>query len=369
MKGHLKVLELKNFQKHKNLRLELSPGLNIIAGPTDSGKSSIFRAISWLLTNRPRGIDAYKTYEARGPISVVAEFDDGSVERIKGTKENSYVLIKSGDATTFDCVRSDVPEEIREFLRIPGFVVQGQHDPYYLLQSSPGEIVREIQRLVDLDIISSVIQAANQRISACRSNLRALRRAKEEQEEKLKRLSKVPSLMKEANLIEAEEAILGSKKEELVKVIELVDKLEEYRVELASLQEVLSSKPKIEELERKAASIMEFENSLEEKRVKLRDLEGLVRKLEEWKREAQSFRGFLALKPGVETLSRDVEKLKTRKGELSRARDLLKALVSAGREMERLRGEIGKYRSEFEGINKMLGGVCPLCNGTGKVML
>ena len=322
MKGHLKVLELKNFQKHQNLKFELTSGLNIIAGPTDSGKSSIFRAIRWLLTNRPRGIDAYKTYQSQGPISVSMVFEDGEVRRIKGAKENDYVLRVGDKATTFSTVKTDVPPGVKEFLRIPDFVVQGQHDQYYLLQSSPGEVVREIQRLVDLDIISSVIQMANQHINTCRANLRAFQKAKEDQEENLKRLVDVPSLVEEADLIEAEQSILQAKERELEKVEELVVKIDDYETELWTLQGVLVFKPEIEALQKEVEFIEEQKSLIEEKQVKVDKMKGL-----------------------------------------------LGALVAADKQLGGLETEIETLHFRFEGISKMVGGICPLCNGTGKVTL
>ena len=315
MKGHLRELELKNFQKHSSLKLELTPGLNIVAGPTDSGKSSIFRAIRWLLTNRPRGIDAYRTYRSQGPISVSMVFEDGEVKRIKGAKENDYILKIGDEVTTFSTVKTDVPLEVKEFLKIPDFVLQGQHDQYYLLQSSPGEVVREIQKLVDLDIISSVIQMANQHINTCKANLRAYQKTKEEYEQELDRLAGIPDLMKEVEFIEAQQAIL------------------------------------------------------EDKRKRLEEVENLVEKIEECEDEIESLRNVMIFKSKVESLHGQAEQLHEKKVKLNEAKNLLRSLVDVYKEIGKYRIEIETLLAEFEGISKMVGGVCPLCNGTGKVTL
>ena len=48
---YLKRVRLENFQSHKNSIIDFDRGLNVIVGPSDSGKSAIIRAIKWALYN------------------------------------------------------------------------------------------------------------------------------------------------------------------------------------------------------------------------------------------------------------------------------------------------------------------------------
>ena len=41
----IKSVGIVNFQSHEETAIEFSPGLNVIAGGSDAGKSSILRAI------------------------------------------------------------------------------------------------------------------------------------------------------------------------------------------------------------------------------------------------------------------------------------------------------------------------------------
>src|SRR6185437_5055323 len=45
-------LQLRNVRRHANLDLELAPGLTVVRGPNESGKSTIQRAIELGLTRR-----------------------------------------------------------------------------------------------------------------------------------------------------------------------------------------------------------------------------------------------------------------------------------------------------------------------------
>ena len=46
---YIKKIILQNFQSHKYSIVELDEQLNVIVGPSDSGKSAIIRALKWVL--------------------------------------------------------------------------------------------------------------------------------------------------------------------------------------------------------------------------------------------------------------------------------------------------------------------------------
>ena len=50
-----KGLEIENFESHKDTQIDFDNGVNAIIGTSDSGKSSIRRAIEWAIHNRPQG--------------------------------------------------------------------------------------------------------------------------------------------------------------------------------------------------------------------------------------------------------------------------------------------------------------------------
>jgi len=54
MKRYIKTITLKNFQSYKNQVIHCKPGLNLLIGTSDSGKSAILRAISFVLYNYPK---------------------------------------------------------------------------------------------------------------------------------------------------------------------------------------------------------------------------------------------------------------------------------------------------------------------------
>ena len=51
----IQSLHIKNLQSHKDSHLDFCEGVNVIVGPSDSGKSAILRALRWIVKNRPQG--------------------------------------------------------------------------------------------------------------------------------------------------------------------------------------------------------------------------------------------------------------------------------------------------------------------------
>ena len=157
----LEQIKIQNFQSHKNTELNLNSGINAITGSSDVGKSSITRAIYWVLTNRPTGT-AFQSYWANKEGTTIELVLDGvPVKRIRSKAKNSYELGK----TKFDVVKTDVPEEVLQFLNLSDVNIQNQHDKYFLLQDSAGEVAKKLNSVANLEIIDFALKEVNSDIS------------------------------------------------------------------------------------------------------------------------------------------------------------------------------------------------------------
>ena len=145
----IKKLHIKGFQSWKNLSVDLSPGINVFVGESDQGKSAIIRALRWLLFNRPTG-DAFRNFDLKKKelVSVGAEFAPGGwVTRRKNSTVNEYVLGQGAEVVVLKALRSDIPAEVQELTRIPGTNIQAQHEQYFLLDQSPGQVAKEFNKV------------------------------------------------------------------------------------------------------------------------------------------------------------------------------------------------------------------------------
>ncbi len=150
----LERLLLKNFQKHKLLRLALDPHVTTIVGPNDAGKTAIMRALYWLAMNRPTGSfqTALTTY-GQDSTTVKLGFDEGhTISRHRGD-ENTYNL----DGSPFRAVGSDVPEPVRLALNISDLNFQSQHDPIFWISDTGGQVSRNLNAIIDLGIIDTTL--------------------------------------------------------------------------------------------------------------------------------------------------------------------------------------------------------------------
>jgi len=140
-----------NFQSHKRTKLSFCSGVNVVIGPSDVGKTAIFRALIWLITNRPSG-DAFRSSWAK-ETKVVLVFNKDKIVRSKGKRFNSY-FINDQEYVAFG---QDVPKNIVEILNFSDLNIQTQLDPPFLLSCSSGEAARYLNRIVSLDSIDRAL--------------------------------------------------------------------------------------------------------------------------------------------------------------------------------------------------------------------
>lgn len=108
---------VEGFQSHTNCHFNLGNGLNVITGPSDSGKTAIIRAVRWVAFNEPQG-EAFVN-ESVGHATVAIHLDNGitiSKHRRKG-KTSYRIQTNPGDeGSVFE--KSEVPEEVKQLLGI-----------------------------------------------------------------------------------------------------------------------------------------------------------------------------------------------------------------------------------------------------------
>ncbi len=157
----IKIVSIQNYQSHKDNQLELSPGVNVIVGPTDAGKSAILRAILWNLYNRPLG-DGFQSHWG-GETAVRINFDDCLIARTKSKAKNEYFLGMADDETVFKAFGQEVPAEILAAHNLDRVLnTQAQIDPFFLLQSSPGEVAKYFNQIAGLESIDHLTKALAQ---------------------------------------------------------------------------------------------------------------------------------------------------------------------------------------------------------------
>ena len=81
----LHSLFLNNFRSWKKSTIEFCPGVNVITGENDSGKTNILRGINWVANNRPAGEDI-RSYWGGDSISRLT-VRDGNISKFIGRRK------------------------------------------------------------------------------------------------------------------------------------------------------------------------------------------------------------------------------------------------------------------------------------------
>lgn len=81
---HIKHLHIQGFQSHTDTTLELHPGMNILIGPSDSGKTAVQRAIRWVSHNEPRG-DGYVNAKVKKATATMTMSTGDVITRFRGS--------------------------------------------------------------------------------------------------------------------------------------------------------------------------------------------------------------------------------------------------------------------------------------------
>jgi len=198
MKDYLRRIILRQFKSHDKTILDLHPGINVIYGDPQAGKSNVFRALELLMDNRPRGGNFMPNFldKAATEVAIIdvnkqkVGIKVASHKTKKGTKKRDstyYYTTDLSSGNTWDAtgVGSAVPAEITKALNLSEINIQLQKDPPFLATKSGSKISKTVNRITGLDIgdrlastLSTKVNAQNAVVTALQTKLDGL---KEEQ--------------------------------------------------------------------------------------------------------------------------------------------------------------------------------------------
>lgn len=332
----LESLTVKNFQVHRKTVARFDPRVTTFIGENDAGKSSLLRALRWVCLNKAPtnpmrfGADF---------MSVRLMFDDGQkVVRRRDSEGNHYSL----DGKKFKAFGTEVPEEIAKLLNVGEVNFQKQNDPLFWFASSPGEVSRQLNQIVDLGIIDDAM-----------ANI----------------ATQVRTAKTEVQIRQADLANARGNKERLSSVVELDEALQEVeRLEtnyqtlhedVASLEALVSQATEARKTLGRAAQVMDDAEDLLKAGQQVVDLEAEVKSLGNLTTIITiTTRSAAADIPDTESL----ESLSIEAIRLSADCDTLQALISDIEKAEvKLWDTEQRETQASERLRKLTKGKCPVC--------
>jgi exonuclease SbcC len=265
----LQSLKVENFQAHEKSKLIFAPGINIVAGTSDSGKSSLIRALQWVATNKPSGND-FVNWNTNKTVKVTVITSDGrTITRTRGKKENSYTL----DKQIFKSFgKNKVPQEIMDALQLDLINFQRTNKEPFLIFSSPSEVAKVINDIVDLTIIDKSQSNARKALMRVQRQIKSEKEQLEERKENLKNLAWIDS---------AQEALskLENKYAKLVKTRRRYDSIDITLLRLQEVQEGIEELKKLKPAKKLIDQLIQKQQALTETSRKVDQLSSLLGEL------------------------------------------------------------------------------------------
>jgi len=342
----IKKVEIENFQSHKKTILEFVPGTNVIIGESDAGKSAIFRAINWAITNRPLG-DGFRS-DWGGDTRVAIYTAEGDViERIKTATRNVYI-INEKPLTAFG---SEVPEQVSEILRMDEANIQSQMDVPFLLAVSPGEAARLLNKAASIDDIDYTISNLRGEYQKVSNNIKFNEGKLKDYEKQIEQYDNLPELEEKLERVEEAEKELEKHEQKLVKLTQLV-------AEVIRIHTELEKTKNIQQIEQKFEQILSRYNQYEEQRKRLDKLEQIAQKVkvrQEYLKSTQYVEDSIAL---VQKVYDEYREYQTKQQTFVKLKRLIGSVTSLNQSIQRIEREISQLEKEFR---KLRPNECPLC--------
>lgn len=246
----IRNLRIEHFQSHELTEMAFDDGLNVIVGPSDSGKSAVIRALRWLLFNEPRGSDFMRV--GHNNVRVSIELADGArVTRERTPSKNRYIVVNTeGEEQIYEGFGNSVPQEVIDVTGVAKVMLDEdtetvlhlgtQLEPAFLL-AEPGSIkAKAIGRLNGVHIIDAASRDTHRDLTRLTQEEKQYREQLAEVEEELEQFSDLPYLENILLLVEMKQAELKALHARREKLQTLHQKYKATRADLALTDEILS---------------------------------------------------------------------------------------------------------------------------------
>ena len=341
----IKQLVIKNFQSHKNSVLEFVPGVNIIVGTSDSGKSAILRALRWVVWNRPTG-NAFRSYWGGDTQVSVHLYDGDIIVRGKGKQEEYYL-----NDIQFKAFRTEVPSEIKSVLNIGEINLQQQLDQPFLLTLSPGEVAQKFNKIARLDQIDKGISNIQKMTRAASTELKFVKGEISDLQEELKKYDFVEDM-------ERETEALSDLSDNLHKIGKSINDLDVVIKAYEEYKEQIKEVTKLTELEDKVNSLVGILDEMESLGTDIENLTGILTISKTTKIAISKTSHIINLTPKVDLSIQLINKMDQSQKDMGNLGEILDDIKYTKSKVGELTKILDDLKEEFK---EEMGDTCPLC--------
>jgi len=353
----IKNLQVFNFQSHKETHLDFHDGINILIGKSDSGKTALFRALDWVTNNRPTG-DAFRSSWG-GETRVILDTSEHMINRWKSkTTENGYALLdkakaedEGGGCTEFKAFGQSVPEEILEAINMEQINFQRQLDSPFLLSESPGEVARQLNDVVNLNVIDSSLVNILKKIRRAHQDKQSKESQLEELKAEMSSFSYLGKMERDIKSLENIDADLYEISEDIEWMERTIRSCTDKEQDLKAARSIISIEKKLEHLESISCQIEDLDKDTSELRV-------LGSRISNQQKELEDAEKLLPAESKLAKLESITEQLGELIWNIDSMTDIGQQIRDKKNQLERAISQLEKAEEEF---HELMPDECPLC--------
>jgi len=370
VKRHLEQLILTNHESWVDRTFNFHPGVNILVGLSDAGKSSILRAIRLVADNEPNknktdGNPVFKNDAAsdKEDASVQMIFaDDISVSRIKGKVTNQYDLqIEDNKIQEFKAFASIIPDEINDAVSLNEVNIQKQKELPFLISQNSADRGRFFNQVAGLDNIDKSQKYANSKVLEAGREATTCEKEVTRVSAELKKLDFIPTLEKKVEELEVLELSRFQLSGRVQSIQWQVDNWKKVQKQI----DKLPNESELQPLE----NLIAFTNGLitahEEKEIRLKTLEGLRNKWNVLKSDIREADGVdtEGLSEKIKSTLELTQNYTEKQRHLRRIKSYSESYALVLLSIKKAEKQLVRTEKEFEVIKPEM---CPLCGNKWK---
>lgn len=342
-------LNIKNILSHKNTTVEFHPGVNLIKGVSDHGKSVILKALNLFLNNRPLNMENIKSWFAKDKdaMEIHGTIDNIDISRIK-TSTKSYYKKGEDNYTAFG---ASVPADLQKIFNTNIINFQWQHDNLFMISWTPGEIAKFLNEMIDLSIIDRAIKKSNQKVKDNQTELDQYQINIKSKQASLLQYDELEN--QENDLIELE--LLDKKVAELItaeaKFSNKIRQIIDVEHELKEFKDIVSQIKAVNEL-------IDFKQAIKHDKDKAADLFNLIQEIEKVKQEISTFPDYTDILQELNEIELIENKCNKLANQFNSLDELLNNIKDEQDRLVLMENEIKNKQKEFD---DNFPDICPLC--------
>lgn len=324
---------IQNCQSHKDTYVEFSPGVNIIVGDTDSGKSALLRSLRYCLWNRNN-----KALRSNwgGVLKVELSIDGNLIVRESGTKE----IYKLNDLE-FNSFGTKVPDEVAQVVNMTDINNQEQIDSFFLLTETPGYIASYLNKIANLEQIDSVTKSIKSELNETKRLINHQEKDLKSKKTELESFSFLSEFKKD---IDEADALLLQISDNKIKIDILSYSIKEFN----KCNDKIQDNEKVAELKANVNNALSLISQSNEIEVKIKKIQWYIDYISDIEKEVEEISELLKLKVIIaETL--ELKKQQSKKeAKLDSLTYIDSKISSIDKQVEIIQLEINKDKDVYE---------------------